>query len=128
MNSKRKKTNKKKTPKKTTKKKVKKKVEKTEKIMRIALKASNQEILGKLVREFRLDTWGAGGTRRLPDGSGQTEADVQEKLLPKLRKAGSTIKVIEDATKVGKARQKEVGRGDRFKGGKIAPRGLGRKE
>ena len=125
MNGKRRKTKKKKISKKTTKKK---KVERTERIMRITLKAPNQEILGKLVREFRLDTWGAGGAKRLPDGSIQTEAYVAEKLMPKIRKSGSTVKVIEDATKVGKARQKDVGRGDRFQGGKIAPRGLGRKE
>ena len=123
MNGKKKKTSRKKTSKKTTRKKE----EKTEKIMRITLKTANRETLGRLAREFRLDI-GGGGPRRLPDGFIQTEAYVSEKLLPRIRKAGGNVNVIEDATKVGKARQKEVGRGDRYQRGKIAPRGLGRKE
>jgi hypothetical protein len=41
---------------------------------------------------------------------------------------GCEAQVIEDATEVGKKRQREVGKGDRFEGGKKAPRGLGKKE
>jgi hypothetical protein len=56
------------------------------------------------------------------------EAYVPEEMLDSLKKAGGVFEIIEDATAVGKERQKEVGQGDRFEGGKIAPRGLGRKE
>ena len=101
---------------------------KEQKIMRIALKASKPEALAKLVREFRLDIGGAGGLRRLPDDTVRMEAYAPEQVLDKLKEAGGVFEIIEDATKVGKERQKEVGRGDRFEGGKKAPRGLGRKE
>jgi hypothetical protein len=97
-------------------------------IMRIALKGPDREALGKLAREFRLDTGGAGGARTQPDGTVRMEAYVPEEVLAKLEKAGATFEVIEDATKVGKERQKEVGRGDRYEGGKVVPRGLGKKE
>lgn len=101
---------------------------KKQKIIRIALKGPKRETLAEWVRQFQLDIWGAGGPRTLPDGTLSMEAYVPEKVLDKLKKAGAVFDVIEDATKVGKERQKEVGRGDRFEGGKIAPRGLGRKE
>jgi len=96
-------------------------------VMRIVLQVPNQKTLTKMVQEYRLDI-GGGGPRRLPDGSLRTQAYVPEELLVKIRKAGGTIEVMEDATQVGRERQKEVGRGDRFKGGKKVPRGLGRKE
>ena len=98
-----------------------------QKIMRIALKGSKQETLVELVRKFQLDIWGAGGPRRLHD-SIIMEAYVPEEVLDKLKATGVAFEIIEDATQIGLERQKEVGRGDRFKGGKIAPRGLGRKE
>ena len=97
------------------------------KIMRIALKAPNRETLTKLVKEFRLDI-GGGGPRRLRDGTLSMEAYTPEEVLDKLKKAGAVFEIMEDATKVGKERQKEVGRGDRFEGGKKVPQGLGRKE
>jgi len=97
-------------------------------IMRIALKGPNREALNKLVKEFHLDIWGAGGAKRLPDDTISMEAYVPEETLDKLKKSGGIFEIIEDATAVGKERQKEVGSGDRFESGKIAPRGLGRKE
>lgn len=41
---------------------------------------------------------------------------------------GVTLRVIENATEVGRERQKEVGQGDRFAARGTVPRGLGRKE
>ena len=97
------------------------------KIMRITLKTPNRETLARLVKEFRLDI-GGGGPRRLPDGTLSVEAYTPEEVLVELEKAGAVFEIIEDATKVGKERQKEVGRGDRFEGGKKVPHGLGKKE
>ncbi len=95
-------------------------------IMRVVLKAPKQ-LLFKLVKELRLDIGGAG-PRPLPDGTFSLEAYATEDVLDHLKDAGGTFEVIEDATKVGRERQKEVGRGDRFEGGQIVPRGLGKKE
>jgi hypothetical protein len=44
-----------------------------------------------------------------------------------LKKYGWTIDIRENLSEIGRKRQKEVGKGDRFQGGKIAPTGLGQK-
>lgn len=100
---------------------------KRQRIMRIALKAPTRESLSKLLKKQPLDI-GGGGPSLQNDGTVRVEAYVPEELLDKLKKSGWDFEIIEDATKVGKERQKEVGRGDRFEGGKILPRGLGKKE
>jgi hypothetical protein len=95
-------------------------------IMRIVLKAPNPESLAKFVKELRL---GIGNRpRRLPDGTLSMEAFATEEVLDKLKKAGGVFDIIENATEVGKARLNEVGKGDRFEGGKKVPSGLGKKE
>lgn len=96
-------------------------------IMRIRLSAPDRDSLARVVREFRLDI-GGGGPRRLPDGTVSMEAYVPAERLEQIEKAGGAFEVIEDATAVGRERQKEVGTGDRFEGGTRPPRGLGRKE
>lgn len=100
---------------------------KEKKILRIALRAPDRETLAKLVKEHRLDV-GGGGPRRQPDGTLSMEAYVPQELLERLKKRKAVFEIIEDATEVGKQRQKEVGKGDRFEGGKKVPRGLGKKE
>ncbi len=99
-----------------------------QRIMRIALQGPQPGDLAQLARDFHLDTAGTGGIRRQPDDTVKMEAYVPEDVLDNLREAGGVFEIIEDATQVGKERQQEVGRGDRFDGGKIAPRGLGKKE
>ncbi len=97
------------------------------KIMRIKLNAIDMATIMGLIKDFQLDM-GGGGPKRLPDGSLSVDAYTPEAVLDQLKKAGADFEIIEDATRVGKERQKEVGRGDRFEGGKLAPRGLGKKE
>jgi hypothetical protein len=53
------------------------------------------------------------------------EAYVPAKLLEQLQKTTFKIEVIEDATLVGEERQKEVGVGDRFRGGSEVPAAMG---
>ncbi len=101
--------------------------EKAGKIVRIGLTFRDRDALAKCRQEFRLDL-GGGGPRRMPDGTVTTDAYVPEALLAKLKHAGVDFKVLEDMTATGEARQKQVGKGDRFEGGKKAPRGLGKKE
>ncbi|WP_157158668.1 hypothetical protein [Bradyrhizobium sp. WSM1253] len=50
-----------------------------------------------------------------------------ERLRSTRSAAGITIKVVENASEVGRARQAEVGSGNRF-AARITPRGLGIKE
>ena len=98
------------------------------KIMRIALKAANRETLTTLAKQFRLHRSGGVRPKRLPDGTLRMDAYVPEELLDELERAGGDFEIVEDATQVGKERQKEVGRGDRFEEGNRVPRGLGKKE
>jgi hypothetical protein len=100
---------------------------KEKKILRIALRAPDREALEKLVKEHQLDI-GGGGAKRLPDGTISMEAYVPQELLDRLKRSKASFEIIEDATEVGRQRQKEVGKGDRFEGGKKVPRGLGKKE
>lgn len=100
---------------------------KEKRILRIALRVPDREALEKLVKEHQLDI-GGGGPRRLPDGTVIMEAYVPHELLDRLKRSKVSFEIIEDATEVGRQRQKEVGKGDRFEGGKKVPRGLGKKE
>jgi hypothetical protein len=96
------------------------------KTLRIVLRAPDRETLAKVVKEHRLDV-GGGGARRLPDGTVMMEAYVNKEVLEGLTRDKQAFEIIEDLTEVGKQRRKEVGKGDRFEGGKIAPRGLAKK-
>ncbi len=54
-------------------------------------------------------------------------ARVPGALLPKLqRDRNLAVRVIENATEAGKRYLEQVGRGNRFKGARVAPRGLGK--
>jgi hypothetical protein len=96
-------------------------------IFRIALKSPDRKTLSKLIKEFQLDI-GGGGPKRLRSGTLVTDAYVPKEILEKLKEAGISFEVIENATDVGRERQKEVDSGDRFEGGKKVPHGLGKKE
>jgi hypothetical protein len=100
---------------------------KEKKILRITLRVPNRETLAEMVQELRLDV-GGGGPRPQPDGTLSMEAYVPEEMLEILKKRKTAFEVIEDATKTGKQRQKEVGKHDRFEGGKKFPHGLGKEK
>ncbi len=50
---------------------------------------------------------------------------LNKKEIKKLRKRGYKLEVGENVSELGIRRQSEVGKGDRFDGGRIAPKGLG---
>lgn len=100
---------------------------KEKKIMRIALRAPDRDTLAKLAKEHGL-SMASIRPRRQPDGTLRVEAYVPPEMLERLQKKDAVLEIIEDATEVGRQRQKEVGKGDRFEGGKKVPRGLGKKE
>jgi len=53
------------------------------------------------------------------------QAYVAEAEVGSLRERGFEVEVVADMTVAWRERQQDVGRGDRFEGGAIAPRGLG---
>jgi len=86
-----------------------------------------RESLTKLLQTFELDV----GCRPHPevnsDGIGSLLAYATEERIRELQAAGYTVEAGENVSALGRQRQAEVGRGDRFQGGRIAPRGLGEK-
>jgi hypothetical protein len=95
--------------------------------VRIRLNGSDQDSLLKHIKDYQLEI-GGGGTRRLPQGGFGIDVYVAGARVEELQRNNLVFEVIENATTIGRERQKEVGTGDRFAGGTIAPRGLGKKE
>lgn len=96
------------------------------KILHILITARDAEAMRALLREHPLDV-ACGGPQRRADGTIAVEAYVPEDETDRLQKRGVEIQVLDDATATGRARQKEVGKGNRFAGDQRVPRGLGRK-
>jgi hypothetical protein len=101
---------------------------KSHKILRVRVVFPNTRSLPELTQLGPLH-WGGRGPRLQQDGRMIGEVFVTPQQLEALTKIeGCETQVIEDATEVGKKRQREVGKGDRFEGGEKVPRGLGKKE
>jgi hypothetical protein len=90
----------------------------------VKLRATSLSALRMLVNQTPLDL-DCGGPRRQLDGAVTITAFVTERDLVDIRDAYG-IQVV-DVTDIDNSRQAEVGSGDRFQGGRIFPRGLGRK-
>jgi len=52
---------------------------------------------------------------------------LDQRRIKELADAGHPSEVLENASETSRERQREVGRGDRFSGGKLPPAGLGKK-
>ena len=96
-----------------------------DKILRILITARDKQTLSALLRENPLDL-ACAGPRRQKEGVG-VEAYVPESQLDRLRRHAVKIDILDDASATARARQEEVGRGNRFEGEHRVPRGVGRK-
>ena len=88
----------------------------------------NHEDLKRLLQTFNLDV----GCRHPhlepnPDRTATLTVYASEDRIREIKAAGYKIERGENVSALGLERQKEVGEGDRFKGGRVAPRGLGEK-
>ncbi len=89
------------------------------------LYAPDRESLSHLLRNEILDV---GPVRARPDSKEiEVHLYADEPQIRKLRKYGWKLDVRENLSEVGRKRQNEVGKGDRFEGGRIPPKGLGKK-
>jgi len=90
--------------------------------------SGTRETFPQLIQQFSLDI-GCRGPQfeRQPDGHVVLIAYASENKIRQLQAAGYKIEQGANVSAVGRERQKEVGRGDRFEGGRIAPQGLGDK-
>jgi hypothetical protein len=86
------------------------------------------ETFAKLRQEFELDVGCRGPHVEVnPDGSGTMLVFATEERIRELRAAGYRVELGENVSEIGRQRQKEIGEGDRFMGGRVKPRGFGEK-
>jgi hypothetical protein len=90
----------------------------------ITLRATSLGALRYLVNQTPLDL-DCGGPRRHLDGAVTITAFVTDQDIVDIRDALG-IEIV-DIREVGAIRRSDVGSGDRFRGGRIFPRGFGRK-
>jgi hypothetical protein len=102
-----------------------------ESIIRVKIEAPTLADLRAFADEFKPDL-GCRATPRQREGKFSIDAYLPETQLEVARRSRAatrlTIRVLENATTVGRERQKEVGKGNRFSVRGQLPRGLGRKE
>ncbi|MET8752783.1 hypothetical protein ABZW32_22195 [Streptomyces sp. NPDC004667] len=91
-------------------------------ILRVRVTARDADTLRALLRETRPDV--GGRVRRHEDGSCTIDAYVPADQADAFERDGVTAAIVEDATATGRARQAEVGRGDRFAPEDAVPQGL----
>ena len=75
---------------------------------------------------FRLDFCCMPQPRSVTSGERTLHAYASGRTIAELRKAGRTVEVLADAKLEGRRMQKLVGKGDRFKGGRLGPAGVGK--
>jgi hypothetical protein len=80
---------------------------------RITISSQSGKAMTDLVLKHKIPVLDHG-SRRGPGGF-SVDAIVQEADIQRLRDAGYTVRQHEDVDAIGKERQKEVGRGDRYK-------------
>ena len=88
---------------------------------------STRETIDKLMREFELDVGCRPHPEANPDGTGTILVYASEERIRQLKAAGYDVKQGQNVSALGRERQAEVGKRDRFEGGRVVPRGLGEK-
>ncbi|MFB6613693.1 hypothetical protein ACIGFK_04545 [Streptomyces sp. NPDC085524] len=91
-------------------------------ILRVLVTAKDAETLRAVLREARPDV--GGRPREGDDGSFSIDAYVTPEQLSALERDGVSVTTLDDAAATGRARQAEVGEGDRFAPEEEVPRGL----
>jgi hypothetical protein len=88
----------------------------------------SREALAKLLQTFELDV----GCRHpeLEPAAGRNAVLLvyaSRERIGEIQAAGYSVEIGENVSAQARERQAEVGKGDRFEGGRVPPRGLGRK-
>lgn len=89
--------------------------------------AVTRESMRKLFGEHVLDVGDHPLVEEQPDGTGMLLAYVPESQVKELQVGGYRVEVGENVSEIARQRQAEVGKGDRFEAGRVAPVGLGKK-
>ncbi len=86
-----------------------------------------RESFDTLLKQFDLDVGCRPHVHANADGTGTLTAFATKERIRELEAAGYVVEVGENASELGRRRQEEVGKGDRFEGGRVVPHGLGAK-
>jgi hypothetical protein len=90
--------------------------------------ARESDSIFALLGDPELDFGCRPALQRLPDRNYQVYVFATERKLDELRNTSDlTVTVVRNESVETRRRQEEVGKGDRFEGGKIVPRGFGHK-
>lgn len=85
------------------------------------------ETVTELLRRFALDVGDRPHVEPTAERRGTLYAFAPQEQIREIEAAGYTIEVGENVSEAGRQRMNEVSEGDRFEGGRVPPRGLGRK-
>jgi len=80
----------------------------------ITISSQSGQAMTDLVRKYKIDVLDHGA-RHSKEAGFLVHAIVPDSDIERLRDAGYTVKQHEDVDETGKARQKEVGQGNRYK-------------
>jgi hypothetical protein len=95
---------------------------------RFAVKVKgNKEQINQLLREGDIDIGDHPNVADNRDGTGSLDAFLTSRQIETLRADGYEINIGDNLSEQARVRLAEVGEGDRYDGGRIAPEGLGRK-
>jgi len=89
--------------------------------------AVTRESFESLLKQFDLDVGCRPPFQQTPDGTANPTAFATKERIRELEASGYKVEVGENASEIGQQRQAEVGKDDRFEGGRVVPRGLGKK-
>jgi hypothetical protein len=95
--------------------------------VRIIIRSDTPEQLREILRREDLDL-NCGGPQKTPAGEWVVEAYAPQRVATRLRRAGIRVEVDRGFEKRASTRRAAVAAGDRFQGGRLPPRGVGRKE
>ena len=87
----------------------------------------SRETVAKVLQEPGLDFGCRPHGKLNPDGSSTLLVYATEERIAQLQSAGYQVERGENVSAIGRERRSEIGKGDRFDGGRSAPRGLGEK-
>ena len=85
------------------------------------------ETLARVMQEFALDVGCRPHGELNPDGSATVLVYATEERIAELQAAGYKVERGDNVSAIGRERRADIGKGDRFEGGRVAPRGLGEK-
>ena len=81
---------------------------------KVTITSNDREAMLDLVRKYKIQVSDHG--QRYSEGTGfSVDAVAQPAEIQQLTQAGFQVQQHEDVDRLGKARQREVGRGDRYK-------------